>query len=67
MAIVKRDTISRQGFEEVMAELKTMVKAGADPEVIIRSINNAEHRLIQLIDEKDAEPFRIPEWMNEIR
>lgn len=67
MAIVKRDTISRQGFEEVMAELKTMVKAGADPEVIIRSINNAERRLIQLIDEKDAEPFRIPEWMNEIR
>ena len=67
MAIVKRDMISRHGFEEVMAELKTMVKAGADPEVIIRSINNAERRLIQLIDEKDAEPFRIPEWMNEIK
>lgn len=67
MAIVKRDTISREAFEELMAELKTMIRADADPEVMIRTINNAEHRMIQYIDEKDAEKFKIPSWMNEIR
>ena len=44
-----------------------MIRAGADPEVMIRTINNAEHRMIQYIDEKDAEKFKIPSWMNEIR
>ena len=67
MAIVKRDTISREAFEELMTELKTMIRTGADPEVMIRTINNAEHQMIQYIDEKDAEKFKIPSWMNEIR
>lgn len=67
MAIVKKDTISREGFEILMAELKKMLKSGTDPEVIIREINKAESQLIKCIDEKDADPFQIPSWMKEIR
>lgn len=67
MAIVKKDTISREGFEILTAELKKMLKSGTDPEVIIRTITEAEHQLIKYVDEKDAEPFKIPSWMKEIR
>lgn len=67
MATVKKDTISREGFEILTAELKKMLKSGTDPEVMIRTITEAEHQLIKYIDEKDAEPFQIPSWMKEIR
>ena len=65
MAIVKRDTISREGFEILTAELKRQLRSGTDPELIIRTITDAEHQLIKYVDEKDAELFRIPEWLNQ--
>lgn len=65
MAIVKKNTINREAFEQGMDMLKTLVRQGEDPEVIVKSINDITHRLIEYIDEKDAELFRIPEWINQ--
>lgn len=65
MAIIKKDTISREGFEILTAELKRQLRSGTDPELIIRTITDAEHQLIKYVDEKDAELFRIPEWLNQ--
>ena len=65
MAIVKKNTINRESFELEMDEIKNLVRQGTDPEVIVLAINNAKNRLIEYIDEKDAEPFRIPEWINQ--
>ena len=65
MAIVKKDTIDREAFEQGMAMLKTLVRRSEDPEVVVKSINDITHRLIEYIDEKDAELFRIPEWLNQ--
>lgn len=65
MAIVKKNTINRESFEREMDEIKNLVRQGTDPEVIVLAINNAKNRLIEYIDEKDAELFRIPEWINQ--
>lgn len=68
MVKVKKNTISREAFEREMDEIKNLVRANTDPnfgEVLILAINNAKNRLIEYIDEKDAELFRIPEWLNQ--
>lgn len=66
MVTVKKDTINRAAFEHEMADLKGLIRKGCDPEVIIKAINNIEHRLIEYIDERDAELFKIPAWIKTI-
>ena len=65
MATVKKDTINREAFEEAMYKIKTLVRQGEDPEVVVKSINDIMHRLIEYTDEKNTELFRIPEWLNQ--
>ena len=66
MVRVKKDTINREAFEREMDEIKNLVRQGTDPDVVILAISNAKHRLIEYVDEKDAELFRIPEWINDV-
>lgn len=65
MVKVKKETINRESFEREMDEIKNLVRQGTDPDVVILAINNAKSRLIEFIDEKDAEMFRIPDWLNQ--
>lgn len=65
MAIVKKDTIDREAFEQGMSMLKTMVRRCEDPEVVVKSINDITHRLIEYTDEKNLEKFHIPDWINQ--
>ena len=64
MVKIKKETISREAFEREMDEIKNLVRQNTDPEVVVLAINNAKNRLIEYIDERDAEKFRIPEWLN---
>ena len=66
MVTVKKDTINRAAFEKEMADLKGLIRSAADPEVVVKAINNAEHRLIEYISKEDAEPFKIPAWIRTI-
>lgn len=66
MAKIKKDTINREAFEKEMDEIKNLIHQNTDPEVIILAINNVKNRLTEYIDERDAEPFHISEWMNRI-
>lgn len=66
MAIMrKKSTISREKFEQEMADLKKLVKDGASADLVVTAINNAMGRLIELTDkeEKQVDPFHIPKWL----
>lgn len=65
MVKVKKDTINRVAFEKAMDKLKALVRQGEDPAVIVQTINDTTHELTEYIDEKDAELFHIPEWLNQ--
>ena len=64
MVTVKKNTINRESFEREMDEIKNLVRHEIDPDLIILAINNCKNRLVEYVDEKDAELFRIPEWLN---
>lgn len=66
MVTVKKDTVNRAAFENEMDGLKTLIRSKADPDIVIKAINNIEHRLIEYIDERDAELFKIPAWIKTI-
>ena len=66
MVTVKKDTINRAAFEKEMADLKGLIRKGCDAEVIVKAVNNIEHRLIEYINKEDAEPFKIPAWIKTI-
>lgn len=63
---VKKDTVNREAFEHSMDEIKNLVRQNAEPELIIQAINDTKNRLTEYIDEKEAELFRIPDWIHEI-
>ncbi len=63
MARVKKDTISREAFEQEMDRIKNLVRQGTDPELLVMAINDCKNRLIEYVDERDIELFRIPEWL----
>lgn len=69
MVKIKKETISREAFEREMDEIKSFIKENSPRiefgDALIEKINNAKNRLIEYIDEKDAEKFRIPEWLNQ--
>lgn len=65
MVKVKKDTISREAFEKEMEGLKSLVAQNpTDSKIVISAINTVIHRLVDYIDERDAELFRIPDWLN---
>lgn len=67
MVKIKKDTISREAFEKEMESLKSFVTQNpTDSRTIVQAINDKMHKLIEYIDERDAELFRIPEWMNDV-
>lgn len=66
MAIMrKKSTISREKFEQEMADLKKLVKDGASADLVVTAINNAMGRLIELTDKEErvTDPFAIPKWL----
>lgn len=63
MIRVKKDTISREAFEQEMDGIKNLVRQGTEPELLVMAINNCKNRLIEYVDKKDTELFRIPEWL----
>lgn len=67
MVKIKKDTINREAFEKEMESLKSFVTQNpTDSITIVQAINDKMHKLIEYIDERDAELFRIPEWMNDV-
>lgn len=67
MVKIKKDTINREAFEKEMESLKSfVVQNPTDSRTIVQAINDKMHKLIEYIDERDAELFRIPEWMNDV-
>ena len=67
MVKIKKDTISREAFEKEMESLKSFIAQNpTDSRTIVQAINDKMHKLIEYIDERDAELFRIPEWMNDV-
>lgn len=65
MVKIKKDTINREAFEKEMESLKSFIAQNpTDSRTIVQAINDKMHKLIDYIDEKDAELFRIPEWLN---
>ncbi len=66
MVKVKKDTINRIAFESEMESLKGFVMQNpTDPRTVVQAINNAVNKLTEYIDEKDADPFHIPDWINQ--
>ena len=64
MVKIKKDTISREAFEKEMESLKSFIAQNpTDSRTIVQAINDKMHKLIEYIDERDAELFRIPEWL----
>ena len=67
MVKIKKDTINREAFEKEMESLKSFITQNpTDSRTIVQAINDKMHKLIEYIDERDAELFRIPEWMNDV-
>ena len=67
MVKIKKDTINREAFEKEMESLKSFIAQNpTDSRTIVQAINDKMHKLIEYIDERDAELFRIPEWMNDV-
>lgn len=67
MVKVKKDTINREAFEKEMESLKSFLEQNpGDPRTVSQAIEAVKHKLIEYIDERDAELFRIPEWMPKI-
>ena len=65
MVKVKKPTINTDAFEKEMESLKVYVmKYPEDTKGIVKAINNTKYRLIEWIDERDAELFHIPEWLD---
>lgn len=60
---IKKNTIDRESFEREMEQLKLFVKENNDPNSVISEINSVIRRLIDYIDERDADPFAVPEWL----
>lgn len=64
---VKKNTIDTEAFEWEMSALKQLIaQHPTNGELIVKEINNIAQRLIEFIDEKEPEPFKIPDWIHRI-
>ena len=65
MVKIKKDTINREAFEKEMESLKSFITQNpTDSRTIVQAINDKMHKLIEYIDERDAELFRM--WHSDV-